>query len=107
MADLTTALAAFAGLGSTRVPDLRRLARILGRDQALAEALRESGEGHVRLLACFLAEPARRSRAIMDRWAADFHSWWIAQGTSSARWIASDALRELRQKASVIPPPSQ
>lgn len=59
------------------VGDLRALGRKLGRDQALAEALWKTGWYEARMLAAFVADPARVSPAQMDRWARDFDNWAI------------------------------
>lgn len=57
------------------VREIRLLAKGLGRDQGLAEALWEAGWYESRLLAVFVAEPARLTPALMDRWAGDFENW--------------------------------
>src|SRR5207244_52603 len=110
-------------------PQIRRIARTIGRDQALAEQLWQTGIHDARILAGLVADPATISRSTMDRWAADFDSLGHLrllqlhtlrrhtfrtrdaalcraaiqcaerirqQGTKPARWIAADALRELR-----------
>jgi len=57
------------------IPALRALARETGRDHALALELWASGLHEARILASFVAEPAKVTPALMDRWAADFSSW--------------------------------
>jgi 3-methyladenine DNA glycosylase AlkD len=57
------------------VPGLRRLARTLGRDHALALALWRSGVHDARLLATMVADPARIDEAAAERLARDFRSW--------------------------------
>jgi 3-methyladenine DNA glycosylase AlkD len=54
---------------------LRRVARSLGRDHALALSLWETGYHEARILATMVDEPARVTRAQMDRWAREFDSW--------------------------------
>jgi 3-methyladenine DNA glycosylase AlkD len=56
---------------------LRRHARLLGRDHALAGALWETGWYEARMLASFIDDPAQVTPAQMDRWCADFDSWAI------------------------------
>ena len=56
-------------------PEIRRIARNIGRNQSLAEQLWKTGIHHARILASLVANPADISRATMDQWAADFDSW--------------------------------
>jgi 3-methyladenine DNA glycosylase AlkD len=57
------------------VPQIRALARRLGRSQPLAEQLWETGIHEARILASLVADPLAISPSTMDRWARDFHSW--------------------------------
>jgi 3-methyladenine DNA glycosylase AlkD len=57
--------------------DIQAIARRLGRDQALAQALWGTGWYEARLLAGFVAEPERLTPAGMDRWARDFDNWAV------------------------------
>lgn len=57
------------------VKTLRGLARQLGRDHALARELWASGVHEARILASMVDEPARVTRAQMERWARGFDSW--------------------------------
>jgi 3-methyladenine DNA glycosylase AlkD len=57
------------------IPELRRIARQVGKDHELAQDLWDSGIHEARILACFIDEPAKVTEAQMDRWAADFDSW--------------------------------
>ncbi len=57
------------------VYELRRLAKKLERDHALALALWETGIHEARLLAAFVDEPDAVDAAQMERWAAQFDSW--------------------------------
>ena len=59
------------------VSDIRTLAKQLGPNHALAEALWATGWTDARMLACFVAEPDRVTPALMDRWCRDFDSWGI------------------------------
>lgn len=60
---------------------MRPLVRRLGRDQALAEALWQSGSLEARLLASFVAEPATMTPAAMNRWVRDFDNWAVVDST--------------------------
>lgn len=66
------------------VTELRKLAKRLGRDHALALALWATGKHEARLLACFVDAPAEVTEAQMERWVADFDSWDLCdQATTS------------------------
>src|SRR5262245_24694529 len=56
---------------------LHQLAKSLGRDHALADALFATGIYEARLLAAFVEEPARVTRAQMERWARAFDNWAV------------------------------
>jgi 3-methyladenine DNA glycosylase AlkD len=57
------------------VPDIRKVAKDLGRDHDLAAALWETGWLEARMLAALIDEPARVTRGQMDRWCRDFDNW--------------------------------
>lgn len=57
------------------IPPLRRMAKELGRDPALAEALWVSGYREARILATLVADPRRVEEAQMERWVQDLDSW--------------------------------
>jgi 3-methyladenine DNA glycosylase AlkD len=59
------------------VGTLRDYGKQLGRDHALALALWESGLYEARMLACFVADPAKVTPAMMDAWCKDFDNWAI------------------------------
>ena len=63
------------------VGDLRAYGKMLGRDQKLAEALWKTGWYDARMLVAFVAEPAKLSPAIMDRWARDFDNWAVCDSS--------------------------
>lgn len=56
---------------------IQELARDVGQDHALAEALWQTGWYEARMLAAFVDEPGRVTAAQMDRWARDFDNWAI------------------------------
>jgi len=56
---------------------LRKEAKRIGRDHALALALWDTGRYEARLLAAFIDEPARVTVSQMDRWSRDFDSWAV------------------------------
>jgi len=57
------------------VPVLRSLAKEIGRDHELAQALWASGVHEARILAAFIDDSRQVTMEQMDRWAADFDSW--------------------------------
>lgn len=57
--------------------DVHGLAKVAGKNHALALELWKSNWYEARLLACFVAEPARVTPALMDRWARDFDNWAV------------------------------
>jgi 3-methyladenine DNA glycosylase AlkD len=61
-------------------PQLRAMARRIGRDQALAGQLWDSGVFEARALAALIANPAEVSEALMEAWVKEFDSWAICDG---------------------------
>lgn len=59
------------------VGKLRTLAKRLGRDHALAQALWDTGWYEARLLAGMVDEPERVTPQQMDAWRAEFDSWAV------------------------------
>lgn len=62
------------------VVSLRAIAKRTGRDHALAEALWASGIFEARILAAFVAEPARVTRRQANAWAKGFECWADCDG---------------------------
>jgi 3-methyladenine DNA glycosylase AlkD len=58
-------------------PDLRRLAKEIGKDHALAGKLWTTGIHDARLLAALVDNPAQVTPRQMERWAAGFNSWAV------------------------------
>ncbi len=59
------------------VGDIRRLAKELGRNHALAAGLWKTGQYEARMLACFVDEPKDVTALQMDRWCREFDNWAI------------------------------
>jgi 3-methyladenine DNA glycosylase AlkD len=57
------------------MPTLRKMAKEIGRNQALALALWDSGIHEARILASMIAEPQLVSAELMEKWVNDFDSW--------------------------------
>jgi 3-methyladenine DNA glycosylase AlkD len=58
-----------------RVPDMRRLAKEIGKDHDLALALWSTGIPEARIVAALVGEPQKLTGAQMDAWVAAFDSW--------------------------------
>ncbi len=56
-------------------PELRRLAKELGKDQELALALWESGVHEAKILATMVADPKSFPEELMDKWAFEVDNW--------------------------------
>ena len=75
-----------------RVPDIRALAKEVGTDHALAQALWDSGLHEARLLATMVADPEQVDAELMESWAADFDSWdLVDQAMGNLFWRAAPA----------------
>jgi len=59
------------------VANIQVLAKRLGKNHRLALALWATGWYEARMLSAFVADPARVSAALMDRWCRDFDNWGI------------------------------
>lgn len=59
------------------VGELKKIAKGLGRQQALAEDLWDSAIYEARMLAAFVGEPERVTPALMDRWCKGFDNWAV------------------------------
>jgi 3-methyladenine DNA glycosylase AlkD len=57
--------------------NIQVVARDVGRDHALAEALWRTGRYEARMLAALVDEPSKVTPAQMDRWCRDFDNWGI------------------------------
>ncbi len=58
-------------------PNLRRLAKDIGKDHALAGKLWRTGIHDARILAALIDDPAQVTVPQMERWANDFNSWAV------------------------------
>jgi 3-methyladenine DNA glycosylase AlkD len=63
--------------------ELRRMAKPLGCDHALALALWATGKHEARILASMVDDPALVTREQLDAWASDFDSWDVCDQVTS------------------------
>ncbi len=61
---------------------LRKIAREIGKDHALALELWDSGIHEARILASFIDEPNKVTAAQLERWVKDFDSWDVVDQVS-------------------------
>ncbi len=59
----------------TSMTDVKALARTIGKDHELAQALWNTGWHEAKALACHVADPKLLSPALMDAWCRDFRNW--------------------------------
>lgn len=62
-------------LGGTSIPQLRALARRVGRSHAAAAALWSTGVHEARILATMVDEPTSVTEGQMEAWTREFRSW--------------------------------
>jgi 3-methyladenine DNA glycosylase AlkD len=67
-------MSAEARLGVS-VPDMRRIAKAVGRDHSLALALWETGIAEARIVAALVGDPKALTEGQMEDWVKDFNSW--------------------------------
>ena len=68
---------------------MKSLAKELGRDHALSEALWKTGWYEARMLASLVGEPDRVTPAQMERWAKAFDNWAVCDTATFALWDRS------------------
>jgi 3-methyladenine DNA glycosylase AlkD len=62
------------------VPDLRAVAKEIGRNRSLALRLWKTGIGEARQVAAMIDDPMQVTDAQLERWVADFDSWDVCDG---------------------------
>ena len=60
-----------------KIPVLRGLAKMLGRDQILANQLWQVDSRETRILAAMVGDPVEVTEELMESWALDFDSWEV------------------------------
>lgn len=69
-----------------RMANIQAVAKPLGRDPALAEALWQSGVYEARMVACMVDDPATVTPERMDRWRADLDNWAVTDTACFKLW---------------------
>jgi 3-methyladenine DNA glycosylase AlkD len=72
-----------------KMGDIQKLARLLGRDHALALELWETDVYEARMLCAYIDEIEKVTPALMDRQARDFDNWAICDTLCFALWVRS------------------
>ena len=67
--------------------DIQKLAKLLGRDHALALALWKTDVYEARMLCAYVDEPERVTAAQMDAQARDFDNWAVCDTLCFALWV--------------------
>lgn len=70
-----------------KMGDIQKLAKLLGRDHALALALWKTGVYEARMLCAYVDEPAKVTRAQMHSQALDFDNWAECDTLCFALWV--------------------
>lgn len=65
---------------------IQTIAKPLGRDPALAEALWQAGVYEARMVACMIDDPATVTPERMDRWRSDFDNWAVTDTVCFKLW---------------------
>jgi len=63
------------------IPQLREMARKIGKNHYIAEQLWRTGMHEARILAGMVDDPVMVTEDQMERWAADFDSWDVVDGS--------------------------
>jgi 3-methyladenine DNA glycosylase AlkD len=64
-----------------RLPDIRAIAKKIGKDHQLAQELWATGYHEARFLSAFIDNPKEVTEKQMDKWVRDFDSWDICDQT--------------------------
>jgi 3-methyladenine DNA glycosylase AlkD len=74
---LESVLAEMRAAERLNTPQMRKIARAIGRDQRLAEQLWDTGDDRARIIAALIGDPNAITRTSADRWVAGFDSWYV------------------------------
>lgn len=81
-----------------KLPDIRKLAKLIKKDHNLAMELWDTNLHEARILATLVAEPAKLTEQQMNKWVNDFYSWDICDQACGNLFIRTpfvlDKIRE-------------
>lgn len=77
-----------------RVPELRKLAKEIKKNHALALDLWQTGIHEARILASMIADPKQMTADLMDQWTADFNSWDLCDQCCSNVYVKTPFVEE-------------
>ena len=77
--------------------DLRKIAREIKKDHALALKLWGSGIHEARILASFVDEPEKVTEAQLERWVKDFNSWDVVDQVSDLIWRTPFVIKKIHE----------
>ncbi len=81
-----------------RIPDLRRLAKEIGRDHDLAQRLWNAGSRETMILASMIDDPALLTEEQMEAWVRDFDYWEICDQVCQNLFAPSElALKKIHE----------
>lgn len=60
-----------------RVPELRKLAKVIGKNHPLAQELWAEGSREARIIAALVADPKQVDEALLEAWVRGFDSWEV------------------------------
>ncbi|MDW5564007.1 MAG: DNA alkylation repair protein [Methanomassiliicoccus sp.] len=78
-----------AALGGSSVPQMRAMARRLGKNHAVAAALWSTGVHEARILATMVDEPTTVTEEQMEAWALEFRSWDLCDQCCTNLFVAT------------------
>ena len=68
------------------VPEMRRIARLAGKDHPLALALWKTGIAEARIVASIVAEPNKVTARQMEAWVVGIDSWDVCDQVCGTLW---------------------
>lgn len=86
----------------TRMGDLKRRGKDIGKDHALAQELWSTGAFHPRLLATLIFDKKLLTQAVIDRLASDMQSHDPRERDNLSEWLLANQLMKDRRLSSLV-----
>jgi 3-methyladenine DNA glycosylase AlkD len=88
-------------------PQLRQLAKTIGKDHALAQALWATGSLDARIVASLIDDPKQVTERQMERWVKDFDNWAVCDGCcgnlfDQTPWAYEKAIEWTKREAEYV-----